>query len=333
MRWPVPAATATAFLAVAAPAVAAWSVSGSAAGGSSAGAVTAPSSVTVPATSTNGTVAVSWAGATGPSGSALRYLVERLVGTTATSVCGSSFAAPITGSSCTDSSVPDGVYRYRVTTRLGASWLASSSDSSPVTVTTVAALAVSTPDLDSASDSGSANGDNITNVQTPTFTGTATAGSTVRILNGTTVVATGTATAGGTYSLTATTLSGGAGTNHTITATATLGVATVSSPGSLSVHVDTQAPAGLTVSCAFTSGSNYTCNGVAGTATNDSATVTLTIRAGATVVAGPASVTRTGGSWTYSSSNLNNNTDFVATVVQADAAGNTSTTASAIFRR
>src|SRR5439155_24253862 len=64
----------------------------------------------------------------------------------------------------------------------------------------------STPDLTDASDTGSSNADNITNDTTPTFTGTAEAGSTVEIFDGATQVGNGTAT-GGNYSITTSALS------------------------------------------------------------------------------------------------------------------------------
>ena len=47
----------------------------------------------------------------------------------------------------------------------------------------------STPDLVAASDSGLSSTDNITKVTTPTFTGTAEAGSTVTLYDGTAVMA------------------------------------------------------------------------------------------------------------------------------------------------
>ena len=69
-------------------------------------------------------------------------------------------------------------------------------------------------DLTAASDSGSSSTDNITSVTTPTFTGTAEAGSTVTIFDGTTAVGSGTAVSGN-YSITTSTLGQG---SHTITA-------------------------------------------------------------------------------------------------------------------
>ena len=77
--------------------------------------------------------------------------------------------------------------------------------------------APSTPDLDSGSDTGVSNTDNITSDNTPTFTGTAEAGSTVKLYSGATEIGSVTAI-GGIWSITASTLSEGV---HSITATAT----------------------------------------------------------------------------------------------------------------
>jgi hypothetical protein len=66
----------------------------------------------------------------------------------------------------------------------------------------------STPDLSSTSDSGRSSSDNITNNATPTFTGTAPAGSSIDLLVDGTVAATGTAGADGSYSLSPTTALG-----------------------------------------------------------------------------------------------------------------------------
>jgi hypothetical protein len=95
------------------------------------------------------------------------------------------------------------------------------------------------PDLAAASDSGVSNTDNLTNDNTPTFTGTAEAGSTVKIFSDGAQVGTGPAT-GGAYSITTSALSNGA---HSITATATDAAGNVSPPsGALSVTIDTTRP-------------------------------------------------------------------------------------------
>src|SRR5262249_33706993 len=62
-----------------------------------------------------------------------------------------------------------------------------------VTIDTTAPSAPSTPDLTAASDSGSSSTDNITKVTTPTFSGTAEAGSTVTIYSGGVAVGSGVA--------------------------------------------------------------------------------------------------------------------------------------------
>ncbi len=107
-----------------------------------------------------------------------------------------------------------------------------------VVVDLTAPAAPSTPFLAVASDGGP-DGDNLTNDDTPTFTGTAEAGSTVTIYDGVTQVGSGVAS-GGNWSVTTSTLGTGA---HTITATATdaAGHASATS-GSVVVTVDTTQP-------------------------------------------------------------------------------------------
>ena len=77
--------------------------------------------------------------------------------------------------------------------------------------------APSTPDFSAASDSGVSNSDNITNITTPIFTGTAEVGSTVTLYDGTTAMGTGIANAG-VWTIAASTLTNG---THSLTAKAT----------------------------------------------------------------------------------------------------------------
>jgi cysteine-rich repeat protein len=70
-----------------------------------------------------------------------------------------------------------------------------------VTIDTVAPSAPGTPDMDSGSDSGTSNSDNITNDDTPTFTVSCESGATVEISDGTTTVGSGTCS-GGTATIT-----------------------------------------------------------------------------------------------------------------------------------
>lgn len=103
---------------------------------------------------------------------------------------------------------------------------------------------ITTPDLSSASDSGASTTDNLTNVTTPTFTGTAPVGATVQIkVNGTASGSPCTADlVTGAYSCVAGTIAEG---THSITATSSMLLSNglVSSTSSaLSVTIDTTAP-------------------------------------------------------------------------------------------
>ena len=96
-----------------------------------------------------------------------------------------------------------------------------------------------TPTLATASDSG-VLGDTITNVTTPTFTGTAEAGSTVTVFNGTTKVGTGVAAADGSWSITTSALATGA---RSITAKATDLAGNVSAASAvLQITIDKTSP-------------------------------------------------------------------------------------------
>ncbi|WP_414471007.1 Ig-like domain-containing protein [Microvirga sp. M2] len=109
-----------------------------------------------------------------------------------------------------------------------------------LTFDTVAPSAPSAPDLAAASDTGISNTDNITGATTPTFTGTAEIGATVRLYDGVTEIGSAVAT-DGTWSITSSTLGAGA---HTITAVATdaAGNVGLASPP-LEIQVVTEGPA------------------------------------------------------------------------------------------
>ena len=119
-----------------------------------------------------------------------------------------------------------------------------SNPSGPLSITIdSAANAPSTPDLDPASDSGSLNTDNNTNVTTPKFNGTAEKDATVELFRGgTTSLGTTTADNTGNWSLTlATVLADGP---YDITAKQTDVAGNVSAAsGALSITIDTLAPA------------------------------------------------------------------------------------------
>ena len=120
------------------PASAYWSSSGSASASAPTSTLAAPVDVTVPSTAASD-VPVSWTPGTGgiaPQG----YSVTRTSGETTEAACGSSPTAPIVGTDCTDTAVPDGDYTYVVTAVYG-SWTAPSAASSVVSVVNVSRLA------------------------------------------------------------------------------------------------------------------------------------------------------------------------------------------------
>ena len=124
-------------LAAGAMAVAFWSAGGAGTAVASVGALAAPTGVTVPGTQAGSTVAVSWTTAPSPSGSTDgAYWVRRYVGSTASDACGSSLASPLPAgtSTCADTGLTNGSYKYSVTF-LWRSWTAESAMSSSVVVT------------------------------------------------------------------------------------------------------------------------------------------------------------------------------------------------------
>ncbi|WP_254663592.1 Ig-like domain-containing protein [Pseudoalteromonas sp. BMB] len=199
----------------------------------------------------------------------------------------------------------------------------------------VAPNAPSTPDLDAASDSGASSSDNITNDTTPTFSGTAESGSTVKLYSdqvggGATVIGTGTAT-GGNWQITTDTLT--AGLSHSIFATATDSSNNVSSnSSSLSVTIDNTAPSTPStpdLSSASDSGSsnadnitNDTTSTFTGTGTTGD-TVTLISSVDGSV----GSATVSGGAWSITSSAMSEGAHSVSARA-TDTAGNTTDSAS-----
>lgn len=106
-------------------------------------------------------------------------------------------------------------------------------------INSVSVAAPSPPDLIDASDSGLDEDDNITSVTAPTFTGTATAGTTVKLYSDGVLVGSAVAT-DGVYTITSSAVPNG---THSITATATDSAGNSSVPsGGLSVVVDTVRP-------------------------------------------------------------------------------------------
>ncbi len=121
---------------VAPSALAYWHSTGAGSGVATAGTLAAPAAVT--ASSWGGTVTVSWAAATPPTGALAGYTVIRYAGATPSNACGTDPASsgtfiPVGTLTCADSSVASGTYTYTVTA-VWRSWTAGSLPSSAVTV-------------------------------------------------------------------------------------------------------------------------------------------------------------------------------------------------------
>jgi gliding motility-associated-like protein len=181
--------------------------------------------------------------------------------------------------------------------------------------------APSPPDLTAGSDSGTSNTDNITNDNTPTFTGTAEAGSTVTLYdtNGTTVLGTGTAT-GGEWSITTSTLSEG---EHTITATTTDAAGNISETSSgVTITIDVTAPA---VPTGLVATSGDTNNQLSWTANSESDLHVYELYEGTATNPNTQLTSIASGTEGYTHSNLNNGTLHYYRLIAVDKAGNRST--------
>jgi hypothetical protein len=262
------------------------------------------------------------------------YLVRRYDSPVATSPAASFSCdwSSATTLSCSESALPDGTWYYTNTTRItGSLWEGTeSTPSNPVTIDTTAPGAPSTPDLAASSDSGSSNSDDVTNDATPVFTGTAEAGSMVKIYAGGVQVGSGTATAGS-YSIEVSALGEAV---HTITATATDASGNPSGvSASLAVTIDTTAPATPAVpdlAAGSDSGASATDN-----LTNDTTpTFTGTAEAGVlvTILDGASPVgsgTAAGGNYSVTASALAQGAHTV-TATASDLAGNASPASSGL---
>ncbi|MET0571615.1 MAG: Ig-like domain-containing protein, partial [Pedobacter agri] len=100
--------------------------------------------------------------------------------------------------SITSTSLTNGLYTISAAASDGAGNLGLASASLSITIDNQPPAVPSKPVLATSSDSGASNTDGITNVTNPTFTGTADAGTTVRLYDsdGTTIIGNGVATSG-----------------------------------------------------------------------------------------------------------------------------------------
>jgi hypothetical protein len=224
--------------------------------------------------------------------------------------------------------LPQGEYTAQAT-QTDSAGNESSSAAHTFTVDTAVPSAPSKPDLAAGSDSGTLPSDNLTNDTTPTFTGTAEAGSSVIILANGLPVGSGTAVSGN-YSITTSPIGEG---SHSITATATDAANNTSAPSdALPVTIDTTGPA-VTVTApgdgSTTADPTPTLAGGRGTAADDVAAVIIEIRSGGGLV--QAITTSAGGAtWATTAATLPNGT-YTIQATQADKAGNITTTTANTF--
>ncbi|WP_137170039.1 DUF4347 domain-containing protein [Marinomonas sp. FW-1] len=176
--------------------------------------------------------------------------------------------------------------------------IASASDNTPPN-------APSTPDLSSASDTGTSSTDNVTSKTTPTVTGTAEANSTVKLYDtdGTTLLGSTTANGSGNWSITSSTLSEG---SHTLTATATDASNNVSSASSgLTITIDTTAPTTTIASAALSADTGTSGDFITNTAQQTiSGTLSADLASGESVYVSLDN----GANWTVATASIGSNT-------------------------
>jgi uncharacterized repeat protein (TIGR01451 family) len=211
-------------------------------------------------------------------------------------------------------------------TALATDAAGNSTTSSPVGLIVVApppatTASPSTPDLISASDSGSSTTDDITNVTTPTFTGTSVANATINLYDGATLIGTATASAGGVWSVTSSALTPGV---HSITATATANSIVSALSGALSVTIDTSTTVAIAAplnGAALATGTPV----ISGTA---EAGASITISDGATMLT--TVVADGAGAWSFTPPAALTDGSHTLNAAVTDVAGNTSSTSSSI---
>lgn len=216
----------------------------------------------------------------------------------------------------------DGQHALRVMATDAAGNSSAASASLPVTIDTTAPASPAAPVLTAGSDTGSSSTDGITKNATPTLTGTAEAGSSVTLLDGTTVVGVAMAGQDGAYAITTSTLGDG---SHRLTVKAT-DVAGNSSKTSAPaiVVIDTAAPAVAIASKGGTmTGATQTVTGTGETGT----TITLADNGKAI---GTAVTVGSGGSWSEKVTLSSGQNSIVAT--DTDKAGNAGTSQPVAFQ-
>jgi hypothetical protein len=196
----------------------------------------------------------------------------------------------------------------------------------PVTISldTVAPNPPAGLDLATSSDTGTSNSDNITKLTQPQITGTAEAGSVVKLFDGTTLVGSATAASNGAWSITSSTLGDGV---HTLTARATDQAGNTSdASGSLQVRIITQAPSAPAAPLLADGGTNSTSNNVVVRGTGAAPNTIITVYSDGVAVG--SDTVNAAGNWNIAATALSAGSHQL-TATATDVAGNVSTLSSA----
>jgi hypothetical protein len=254
-------ATAVSTVAFAGAGWAYWATTGAGAASATVGTLVAPV-ITTPVAATGSTVSLTWSAVAAPGAGSVRYFVLR-DNAAASTACGTS-ASPIAGTSCSDTSVPNGLHSYTVTAKF-QSWTATSASASvsvngdtvPPTVTINQAAGQADP-----TNNGTVNFTVVFSESVTGFTGADVAVSGTAQIGSITKTVTGGPTS---YTVAVSGVTG----NGTVTATVPAGVAQdpagnanlVSTSTDNTVTLDTTAPVGSAIST-----TNKTPGGVSGKA-------------------------------------------------------------------
>jgi hypothetical protein len=233
-----------------------------------------------------------------------------------------SFTAPL---------LSEGVHHFSVSATDAAGNESDPSSDLAVTIDTTPPSAPSAPTLDPASDSGT-KGDLITNDVTPTFSGTAEAGSNVTLFAGSTGLGSTTAAFDGSWTITAIALADG---SHAISARTIDASGNASDPSAaLTIIIDTAAPARPSApaldpaSDSGTKGDGIT-NDTTPTLVGSAGAADLTIDLYFNSALVGSSVSDGAGAWSYNFVSPLSDGPYAVTVRATDAAGNVSAASSA----
>jgi hypothetical protein len=225
----------------------------------------------------------------------------------------------------------DGAYMFTVRQIDSGSLIGPSSDPLSVTIDTAAPSKLDAPILKAADDSGSSPSDLITNVTKPGFSGTGEAGATVELWDGSTKLVSKTVDSSGTWSLSpATALAEGV---HSLTLKQVDAAGNASTSDATSITIDTTAPAKLNAPLLAASSDSGSSSSDLLTnvkmpefkGTGAVANATMELREGNNVLA--TGTARSDGTWSLTVSEGKALADGVhaISVLQFDAAGNSST--------